>query len=393
MRRSTFLSAVSAVLLAGFLGLAAPSAAHAADGDDLVGGWYALTWTNSPTLYKVAKDGTLTAVGSAPQAFGIAGFDVDATNGRALFPTYNGEGQLWEVDLGTGDFTKVADSNFTDATAFDIGNNGELWIAADNLDGSRGFGKLDSNTGQVTRLAAGPERIAALATAPDGVLWAFGYSNKAYTYSPETNEFTHVEDLNVSILAADFDTDGTVLLQSWDGTLTRYDITTGETTKLFRMSNSVPGFQGEAFSVAGPTDGRTVDEVLNPPAAPAVTVSSGEVTAGDEVTVTGAHFTPDATVRIELDGTALGTATVDDLGAFTYTATIPVSTTAGARTIAAVDTTSNRTVNTPLTVKAAPAVTVSSGEVTAGDEVTVTGAHFTPDATVRIELDGTALGT
>ncbi|GER22930.1 hypothetical protein NCCP1664_14270, partial [Zafaria cholistanensis] len=118
-------------------------------------------------------------------------------------------------------------------------------------------------------------------------------------------------------------------------------------------------------------------------AAPAVTVSSGEVTAGDEVTVTGAHFTPDATVRIELDGTALGTATVDDLGAFTYTATIPVSTTAGARTIAAVDTTSNRTVNTPLTVKAAPVVLPES-EDKSGDD----GAD--EDATGHGDGDGSA---
>lgn len=254
-----------------------------------LGEWYTLTFGLRPSLYQADKStGALSLIGTATQDIdtdgltGVSGFDIDATNNKAYFVTYgNVPGALWEIDLGTGLFTYIADTTAVIAgnpvdvgnvTAFDLGPNGEAWIAADNF----GFGRVNLATGEVTLLIDDftfPYRIHALATSPDGQLYAFDSTNSYYTVdtgaSPMT--ITKVGSTGLSIKAADFDADGTLLTQAYSGQLSKLTLSDSSVNSLFTMQYSGSGISSEAFAVGGPTDGKTLTEALaaaTPPADP-----------------------------------------------------------------------------------------------------------------------------
>ena len=253
-----------------------------------LGEWFTLTFCMRPSLYQADKTaGGLTLVGTADQDIdtdpltGVAGFDVDATNNKAYFVTYgNVPGALWEVDLNTGAFSYIADTTSTvngaaldvgNITAFDLGNNGEAWIAADNF----GFGKVDLATGEVTLLIDDftfPWRIHALATSPDGQLYAFDQTLSYYTIDPVASPatITRVGSTGVSVKAADFDADGTVLMQTYGGQLSKLTLADGTTNVLFTMSDNGASIGSEGFAVGGPTDGQTLTEALAVAQAPVI---------------------------------------------------------------------------------------------------------------------------
>ncbi|WP_082013768.1 phosphatase PAP2 family protein [Microbacterium hominis] len=86
-----------------------------------------------------------------------------------------------------------------------------------------------------------------------------------------------------------------------------------------------------------------------------VTLGSGSVTAGGNLTVTGAGFQPGETVTIELHSTPvrLGTAVASATGTISATVTVPAGTPAGAHTIVLSGASSGVTAATPITVTAA----------------------------------------
>ena len=282
MKKTSLIAVAVLVFQAIVVGVPAQAAGSA------LGEWFTLTFGMRPSLYQADKTtGALTLIGTADQDIdtdpltGVAGFDVDATNNKAYFVTYgNVPGALWEVDLNTGAFRYIADTTATvngaaldvgNITAFDLGNNGEAWIAADNF----GFGKVDLATGEVTLLIDDftfPWRIHALATSPDGQLYAFDQTLSYYTIDPVASQatITRVGSTGVSVKAADFDADGTVLMQTYGGQLSKLTLADGTTNVLFTMSDNGASIGSEGFAVGGPTDGQTLTEALAAAQAPVV---------------------------------------------------------------------------------------------------------------------------
>ncbi|MFJ4230500.1 choice-of-anchor G family protein [Cellulosimicrobium cellulans] len=138
---------------------------------------------------------------------------------------------------------------------------------------------------------------------------------------------------------------------------------------------------------------------------PAVTIDPTTVPAGTPTTVTGTGYTPDATVTVEVrdtTGTVIATLTdvaTDGDGGFTTPITVPVDTAPGDYVVVGIDDTTETEAETPLTVGAAaiePTITVDPTTANPGDEVTVDGTGYTPDATVTIEIrdgSGTVIAT
>ena len=155
-------------------------------------------------------------------------------------------------------------------TAMDIGNNGEVWIAADSLDGQgQGFGQVNTATGDSTFLTAGPERISALATSANGVLYAFSYSQKVYTVNTTDYSFTLVGTTQDSMMAADIDGSGDMILTSFFGNVSKYDFDTNTSTLLFTMKDSNDqSILVEALGVGGPTNGQTLTQAVAEAASP-----------------------------------------------------------------------------------------------------------------------------
>ena len=252
--------------LAAALVLATPLGAHAAV-PDTMGKWYSMSWENQPRLYEIDPDtGAATLVAEATSNIltdGMAGFDIDSTNGFGYFIDYTSNGHLFKVDMGSGVFSDLGAVNAVDVTGVDLGNNGEMWIVADDINGTNyAFGKVNISTGAVTLLGACPERISALATSPSGVLYAFAYGGPIYTVNQSTYAFTQVGSANIDLMAADFDLDGNVILQDWSGNISSYNVSTNVETALFQI-NGAPSFNGEAFAIGGPTDGQTLAEAIN----------------------------------------------------------------------------------------------------------------------------------
>jgi len=252
--------------LTGALVVASPLAAHATV-PDTMGHWYAMTWTSTPHLYEINKTtGAATEIAVAPDNFitnGMAGIDFDSTNGFAYFIDYTNGGHLIKVDMGSGTFTDVGAIDADHVTGVDLGNNGEMWIVADNIQGTGdAFGKVNVSTGAVTLLGECPERIAALATSPNGVLYGFSYAGNIFTINQSTYTFTQVGTTSTEVLAADFDLDGNVILQDWGGNVASYNVNTNVETPLFQI-NGITWPGGEAFGIGGPTNGQTLAEAIN----------------------------------------------------------------------------------------------------------------------------------
>lgn len=259
-----------------------------------MGVWYVLTWETNPRLIQVNKTtGVGTVIGTSTVAMpaGSAGFDVDATNGVGYVVEYTQTNpHIYSVNLATGQLTQGAATTAGGVTAFDIGNNGEIWIAADDLNGhNNGFGRINKETGAATFLADPPERIAALATSASGVLYAFDYSRNVYTVNTSTYAFTRLANqVPNSVFASDFDTDGQLITMGWGGDFASVNLTTAASTSLF-TTDVTPAIAGESFGVGGPTNGQTLAEAIaNPNGGLANTGSSSlPLTAGLLALVSG----------------------------------------------------------------------------------------------------------
>jgi len=258
------ISAIAAVLVTGLI--ATPTTALATP--SALGNWYVLTWEDYPRLIQVDKTtgvGTLIGTSTLSLSDGMAGFDVDATAGVGRFISYEDEtsAHLYTVNLTNGQITQGPATAVRHVTAFDLGNNGEIWIAADQLDSHQNaFAKVNKDTGVVTYLADCPDRISALATSPAGVLYAISYSRTLYRVNTSTYVFTEVGTTPNSIMASDFDTNGKLISMDWDGAISSIDTSSFASTDLFTVNIS-PAVQSEAFAVGGPTNGQTLTQALN----------------------------------------------------------------------------------------------------------------------------------
>lgn len=260
-----------------------PTAAQA-DSSDVVDQWYLLNWGKQPKVWQVDKStGAMKLLAQATQDTGddfntgAAGFDVDSTNSVGYFiPFANNPTSLWKVDLVSGQFTNMGNSDAINVTAFDIGNNGEIWVAADNLDGQgRGFGRVDISTGDSTFSTAGPARISALATSATGVLYAFAYTLEIYTVNTTDYTFTQVGTLPSMMRSADIDSSGDLILTNFDGYVAKYNLATNTTTTLFQvLDENGQEINTEALGVGGPTNGKTLTQAVAEVAAAATKVTT-----------------------------------------------------------------------------------------------------------------------
>ena len=265
-----------------------PTAAQA-DSADVVDQWYLLNWGKQPKLWQVDKStGAMNLIAQATQDTGdsentgAAGFDVDSTNSVGYFiPFDNNPTSLWKVDLVSGQFTNMGNSDAINVTAFDVGNNGEIWVAADNLDGQgQGFGRVDISTGDSTFLTAGPERISALATSATGVLYAFAYNLQIYTVNTTDYTFTQVGTLPSEMKSADIDSSGDIILTNWHGYVSKYNLITNTTTTLFQvLDENGQAINTEALGVGGPTNGKTLKQAVAE-----VTAAATKVTSSSKIT-------------------------------------------------------------------------------------------------------------
>ncbi|GIG27380.1 pullulanase-type alpha-1,6-glucosidase [Cellulomonas denverensis] len=127
---------------------------------------------------------------------------------------------------------------------------------------------------------------------------------------------------------------------------------------------------------------------VDPVASASITLSAGQVRAGEQVTVTGADFAAGAEVELWLhsDPVQLGTVTTAADGTFAATVTVPASTEAGAHTLRAVA--GAVVAEAPLTVLAAVGDPGGSGDGTTGTG----GTGGTGDGTTPTRLAVTGAG-
>jgi len=112
------------------------------------------------------------------------------------------------------------------------------------------------------------------------------------------------------------------------------------------------------------------------------------------VTVTGANFTPNTSVTIKFDGSAITTVTATATGTFSATFVIPSTAASGSHIVSATDGTkiASATFNVTLpTIQTS--ISLSSTSIIAGSSVTISGSGFAAGSTVTIKLDGNVLAT
>ncbi|MFF2267441.1 choice-of-anchor G family protein [Cellulosimicrobium cellulans] len=211
-------------------------------------------------------------------------------------------------------------------------------------------------------------------------------------YTPDSTVTVEVRDTAGTVIAtlSDVPTDG-------DG---------GFTTPITVPVDTTPGdYVVVGIDDTTETEAETPLTVEAAAIEPTITVDPTTANPGDEVTVDGTGYTPDATVTVEIrDGSGTVIETVENVptdgdGNFTTPITVPAGTTPGDYTVVGIDDTTSTEAETPLTVEAAaitPAVTVDPTTVPAGTPTTVTGTGYTPDSTVTVEVrdtTGTVIAT
>lgn len=188
---------------------------------------------------------------------------------------------------------------------------------------------------------------------------------------------------SVTITGTNFTSSATVKF----GTRSATNVTYNSATSLTVTSPSGTGIVNvtvttvNGTSATVPADQFTYQS-LPVPTVTHLSVSSGALSGGTLVTITGTNFTPSATVKF---GTANATSVTYNSAtsltvtspAGTGTVDIRVTTTGGTSAASSAD---------QFTYQAVPAVThlsVSTGPAAGGTSVTITGANFTPSATVK----------
>lgn len=122
---------------------------------------------------------------------------------------------------------------------------------------------------------------------------------------------------------------------------------------------------------------------------PSIILSSTSVTAGTTIVVYGSGFGASRTVTIYVDSTARTTTTTDTVGIFSVSLQIP-SGAGGTHTVTATDSALN---SASATYAVIPSISLSSGSVTVGSQLTVTGANFAASTTVRIYVGSALIAT
>ena len=137
----------------------------------------------------------------------------------------------------------------------------------------------------------------------------------------------------------------------------------------------------------------TDDLVVLDPAAdgPMIVVDPAEAQASEEVTITGSGYTPDSTVDLEIVSElgvlfTAGDIPTDEDGAFEYVVPLPADSYPTDYVVTGTDAEDLVADADLVVLPLEPTLTVDPGAAQAGEEVTVTGAGYTPDSTVDLEI-------
>lgn len=143
---------------------------------------------------------------------------------------------------------------------------------------------------------------------------------------------------------------------------------------------------------ANATDTKAVQWSIAPDLAPSLAID-GSGAAGSTLSIAGGPFHPNEPVQVQVaDGEAI-TVAADGSGQITQSWPVPWSAGDGAVSIVATGTASGRAAAASHTLQAAPApiLSLSADELTAGDDVSVTGAGFAPNEPISVELHSDAV--
>jgi len=219
-----------------------PSAAFAVSGATLPAGEtiYQANYSENPSaLWSTAADGTATVIGT-PATSGIG----DTTDGAYNAATgksyvvgkgYDGPCTLWEADVTTGQFTRIAritgaEGDTHDCDAFDIAPDGTAWITMYDEQASTNTGTLaqlnltDGTTSNAVSITGMRDGISWIAIHPtSGVVYAGDFRKNLFTLNAETGALSIVAlgaDLDLAkgynIYDAAFDSAGLLWLTAWD---------------------------------------------------------------------------------------------------------------------------------------------------------------------------------
>ncbi|MEG9246531.1 choice-of-anchor G family protein [Arthrobacter sp. Soc17.1.1.1] len=156
---------------------------------------------------------------------------------------------------------------------------------------------------------------------------------------------------------------------------------------------------------AGPVDVTVVGDVSKTPVVeeiavvhqPSITLDPSTVVAGSSTTVTGTGFAAGETVTVSIPGMNGGapisvSTTADADGTIEVALPVPAGYPAGTLTVTALGEVSDEEATAGLSVTYDTAISLTENEVTAGDDVTVTGTGFAPGETVTVSIPGTSEG-
>jgi hypothetical protein len=275
-----------------------------------------------------------------------------------------------------GTTVSVSGTGFTAGSTYTV-NFGSTPVATGTI--ATPSGNLTTTTFIVPTAVAGTHNISVTTTGVD---------------TSNTRTFTITPQITLSSTSV---TPGTTILVNGSGfgasrTVTIYidsvarTTTTSNTVGTFSDSLQIPSGAGGTHTVTA------TDSVLNTASTtysviPTVSLSSGSVTVGSQLTVTGANFAASTSVRIYVGSTLITTVSSNTTGSFTANITVPQGT-YGSHTVTATDLSGN---SDDATFSIIPSISANTTTITSGSQITVSGNGFAASSTVRFYLDNSLI--
>jgi len=361
------------------------------------------TWTFTPTTpladgsHTVSATQTDVAGNTSPASTPVT-FTVDTTapaapvitapaNGSTTTdntPPITGTGEPGATVSVTVDGTNIGtalvqpDGSWTLTPAIPL-SNGPHTVTATQTDSA---GNTSPASTPVTFTVAAPVVAPVITSPADG-------STTTDTTPPIKGTGTPGDTVNVTI---DGTVVGTTTVQP-DGTWTFTP-----TTPLANGSHTVSATQTDAAGTTGPASNSVAYTVI--PAAPVITSPAGGSSTNDSTPPIKGTGVPGDTVTVTIDGTVVGTTTVQPDGTWTLTPTTPLAD--GSHTVSATQTDAagnTSPASTPVTftvdtvAPAAPVITSpTDGSTTKNPTPPIKGTGV-PGDTVTVTIDGTVVGT
>jgi hypothetical protein len=164
----------------------------------------------------------------------------------------------------------------------------------------------------------------------------------------------------------------------------------------FSTTVQLPKTNAGSHVVSATDDIFTASEKINVREPSLVSLSAKSGPTGTLVTVIGSGFSPNSSITVKFDSTALATipsvVAASSGGTFSAVITIPIGIAAGTGTISAVDG-AGRSGSEIFSVTASGVVNLTPTSAFGGSSVTVSGSGFNPNSVITLRFDSTTLAT